>query len=675
MFGRSASSREPPAEAGAAPRGVASERFFAAGSLVGATALGAIAAGQLARLAAPPERPAAYALVFGIALGLGIAAGASARLSFSGEVDPDVDRPLERCSLRRTIALAVGLAATAVTWALQSRREPPPAIVATWTIALLAVPLAFPRLVSTGGKPARERLPGWIAAFLVLGLAVAAWARLARLDEMPPVFSGDEVNQVVDGASWLTRPGRTDPFGMGWMGTVRLGMIPAGAGALASRSLVAGPRIPYAVAGTLAVAAAAAAAAAVSGPSAAVACVAFLALAPHHLHFSRLASVQILDSLFAAVLIALFLAVWRTGSPRIAAYAGGSAGLSLYGYAGGRVLPVVFGLATLATVLARRWTVRRREWLGLALAAGFAVAAGPNLRFAARHFDQWNDRFHQVSVFQPGWIELEKGRLGSLPAVVASQVKAGTLGLLFALDTTPWFTGRPMIGPPLLVGGAVAGFGWLIGRRRRVEALLLALVAGGNLAGVMLTTSAPAPQRVSSLVPVLAILAGAAFAGLLSLVPARDSRGVPGRSALGALLAGTILATGIRGYPLDWGPYAGYGGKHAALARSAARLLGEARFRNRPVYLHGWQYVDSTFPCFPYFLARVRFIDDDPKMSGFTEASFPPGIHLFSVEWIPTAELWRGRLGLPHAIRLPHPAYPERDIGYAFVVPGEAATR
>ena len=651
-----------------------SERRVAAASLL---ALSIIVSGatatRLGALGDVPSRATPYVVAFACAFGLAFLGG---RLA-----PPEVERPvragsngeeLPRCRRPRRAALVVTLYALIATWILQSKPSPPGFLIGTWILAVVAIPFGFPRPLRVAVDRAAEGRrygPGPILVVLVLVLGVAAAARLSRLGELPPVLSGDEANQILDGMDWLSGEWRTDPFGTGWYGTVRLGMLPAAVGALSSERPIAGPRLPYGLFGTLAVVAAAAAAWEVAGPWCAVGCAAFLALAPHHVHFSRLASVMVPDSLFAAAAVAFLLGAWRSGNPRSAACAGICAGLSLYGYAGGRVLPVVLLIVLGALPFLRRWDGRRRAWLGLALSAGLAVAGGPGLRFAVRNLTEWNSRFNQVSVFAEGWAAGEARRLGSPANVAASQLKAGTLGLLSAPDTTSWFTAHPIVGPPVLVAGAIAGAGWLLGRRKRLEALLVGLVVLGNFAGEVLTVAAPSPQRISSLVPMLAIFAGVALAGMISLIPESRGRRI-GRAAAGTLAAGLIVATGIRDYPFDAGPFARYGGGPAAFVQSIAPLFERPRFRDRPVYLHGVPYVHSSFPSFRYFLPLTRFRDDDPEVA-LTERSFRSGIHVFPAERIFEAEMWRTRLKVTRAIRFGHPAYPEADVAEVFVVPGE----
>jgi hypothetical protein len=649
-------------------------RLVAGALLVAAIVLGWAAVARLGRLRTMPQRADSYAILLLLTpVAAGFAGMLSRRADPSDPALPDLSTgTLSRCGVLRSTILAVLVFAIAATWRLQSPlRPPPPVVLAAWATALVAVPLAFPSSAGPRRSGARKTSPAMLAGIAVV-VAMAFWARLAGLEEVPAVMGGDEINQVVDGRAWLTGADRMDPFGTGWGGTVRLGMLPAGAGYLWSGTPIAGPRVPYALAGALSVAGAVAVGWLVAGPWAALGSGALLALAPHHLHFSRLASVQILDSFFAVAALALLLAAWGRGSPRTAAFAGVASGLSLYGYAGGRIVPVVLAAAGIAFLFARRWSLARRAWLALALVAGFAVSAGPNLRFAVNHFPEWNARFNQVSIFNRDWFAAETRTLGSPSKVVLNQLKSGTIGLLSVPDTTPWFTGHPLVGPAILVGGALAGLGWLIGRGRLFPATLVGLVFAGNLAGLVLTNGSPAAQRASSLMPALAVLAGAAFAGLLSFVPERVGR-VSARGAAGALAAGALLATEIRGYPLHSDPYARYGGSHAGFVQSLAELLETPRFRGHPIHLHGLFMMNSTFPTVPYLLPAVRFTDDPPERMEFTAESFPPGIHAFSSEWVESAESWRKRLGIPHAIRLAHPSLPAEDAGYVFVVPPASA--
>ena len=110
------------------------------------------------------------------------------------------------------------------------------------------------------------------------------------------------------------------------------------------------------------------------------------------------------------------------------------------------------------------------------------LAAGPGLRWASEHFDDWSSRFHQVGIFRRDWWGPEVERLGSPARVLAHQVSAGTAGLLSIHTDISWYSGYPIVARSFLPAFAAAGLGYLLGRGRRFEAVLLGREAMGEAA-------------------------------------------------------------------------------------------------------------------------------------------------------------------------------------------------
>jgi hypothetical protein len=615
-----------------------------------------------------PERWAVPAMLFLAAFLLAVIAGS---LRAGETLPPSASAvPAMRVGspIARVAAGAVALGCFAQTWVLQNREVPPLSALATWAVAMVATVLAFPgvlRLRPRAGTVSRDHVFALAGIFLI-----AAGARLVGLDRVYPVFSGDEATVAMDGQELLNRRGASDPFGTGANSSMRLGMLPGGVGAALFDSKVAGARRLYALIGTLALAATAATAWLLGGPWAALGGLALIAFAPIHVHFSRSSNNVVVDSLLVTAGVFFLLAVLRTGSPRLACLAGVFSGLSLYGYGGGRVMPVVL-LASLPVLL---WRFRaaprgRRALLVLAVVAGFGIAAGPTLHYASTHFEKWNGRFNQTSIFEPGWHRAEVARLGSEANLYLNQIRLGTIGLLSSPPLIDIYTGFPQIAPAVLPALGIVGLGWLYGRRRIAEATIAGLVVAGNLAGVSFTVSTPQAHRASSLVPMLAVLGGIAVAGFLAAFPER-ARGVPWRAAIGSLLIGGFLARQVSGFPLDWSEYKGAGGGHAALAQSVCLFVGSPRYQHELVYFHGGSFVYWDFPSFRYFLpdrSVIDVVENNPK-------SFPPGLHVFSEEFLRRGAEWASALGL-RGIPLPHPADPFRNVAFAFLVPpGETRT-
>jgi hypothetical protein len=637
-------------------------RVAALGFLVVAVLLAFGTAERLSRLLALPSRSWPYYAAFATSIALALLGGIVARRAGVGEpVRIAASRPF-RCRLVfRCLAAASAAFLLFSTWRLQSLPDPPLRVFLFWFGGVLATVLAFPAV----RVPREIKTPPVAAALLAIALVAAAAARVTYLGRAPGVYSGDEASQALDGQQLLDGVWRGNPFGTGWYSSMRLGMLPAGEGARLSSNPVAGARLPYAVIGTLSVAATAAAGAAAAGPWGAAAAAALLAFAPHHVHFSRLSSIMIIDALFVPLIFVLLISLRRTGSPRTGALAGAVAGLSLYGYAGGRVVPVVLLLTVPVAVRSSPASGRRRGLVLAALLLGFLAAGGPNLRFAHEHFDDWNGRFRQVSVFTTEWRNAAKARWGTPLAIATSQFNLGAIGLLSVPDTTSWFTGHPLIGPPLLVGVAAAGLGWLLGRGRRYPAAILVLLAAGNLAGVVLTSGAPTVQRASSLLPVLAILGGTAVAGFLDLIPEPPSAKAHWRTLAGTfLVAGYFVLTASKHlFDPDRSPR--YAGERVAFAQSAARILQAPRWREVPVFLHGMPYISTDLPTFHFFLPGKQIRDIDPTIG--TGQGLAAGVHIFCSEYVPAARRLQTELGL-RPLSLPHPADPQQEVGLLLLV-------
>jgi len=583
------------------------------------------------------------------------------------EPPPPPASPLPAGLWRRLAAAAFGAAAAialAETLVLKRRLAPTLAAVGWWIVAL-AAGWAAVALACPDGRPKSRAFPRAILAATFAVLLAGGWCRLAALAEVPFAFGGDEANQAADGMGFLRGDYRSDPFGTGWGGTVRLGMLPAGLGAWWSDEVVAGPRRPYAAAGTLALAGAAAAGGLAAGPWAALGAASLLAFAPHHVHFSRLASVMVLDSLVAAAFLIAALRARGTGSPRWAFLAAAAGGIGMYGYAGGRVLPVAF-LAAAPLLVAAPAARGRRMILVLAIAAGFTIAAAPGIAAAAHDFREWNSRFNQTSIFRADWWQPTSSRLGGMLPILWSQFESGTVALLDRPSSWPWFQGYPIVGPAALPAFALAGLGWLAGRRRYFAALLVALVAAGNFAAVILTDSTPAPQRLSSLFPALAILGGAAAAGIAGLA----GGGRSGRNAIaGTAVTAAILAGSFRGVPPGWDPSPGYGSAGATSIRAAAEALRAPCNRRDRFYLDGLPEVDSSFPLFPYFFPGRRWIETNPETE--PDRRPEPGVHYLSPRWSDLPAVWRERDGVRHAVAMPDPDGLMRPNGYVVRVPAK----
>jgi hypothetical protein len=373
---------------------------------------------------------------------------------------------------------------------------------------------------------------------------------------------------------------------------------------------------------------------------------------------------MILDSLAIGVFLVLAMRTRRTSSVPLAFATGTVAGLALYAYSAGRLTPILLLFASPFLIRSSR-ARGRRAVIAFALAAGFFLAAEPNLRAASRNFDDWNSRWNQTGIFRPDWWQPSVARLGSPAAVLGEQVVAGTVGLLFRHSLSPWYTRYPIAGPVLPLALGAAGLGWLLGRRCYFAGGLIGLLVLGNFAAVVLTDATPTPQRPSSLFLALAILGGAVIAAFVRLSSGLLPSGAPWADLAGAALLTASLLGSFDSLPPWNAPAERYGGDHAAFILSASRLLPLSA--GGSVYLDGMPHVHSTFPTFPYLMPSTRIVDVDLEALG---ANRPPaGWHLVGPEWMETAARWRERFGISRIVALPDPRNPFRNAGYLIRVP------
>jgi hypothetical protein len=176
------------------------------------------------------------------------------------------------------------------------------------------------------------------------------------------------------------------------------------------------------------------------------------------------------------------------------------------------------------------------------------------------------------------------------------------------------------------------------------------------------------PQRLSILFPALAILGGAALAGIVSLVGRSGEAGESARATAGVAILGVVLLISVRGVPPWWDPSPGYGGDHAAMAVAASRVLNAPRYRGETVILDGGPMFDSTYPSVAYLMPNMRFVDRHAEK---TAGEAPPaGLHWITLDYLPTLlPEWQVRYGVSRRILIPDPANPRRNLAAIVRVP------
>ncbi len=404
-------------------------------------------------------------------------------------------------------------------------------LVAIWLAAVLLFlcTVAGPvlRCPASGGRLSSRECWGLIA------LVVAAFlVRCVFVGRIPTNLGGDEGTQLVAALEIVSAP-MGNPFSTGWYSVPTMSFAAYGAAMRLFGATVAGGRMLSVLIGTLTVLTTFSLARTVGGRLVGWAAAVTLACSAYHIHFSRLASNQVADPLFAT--LALWL-VWRAIVPEASicaarpahwrwvgrlgsgtaaseglwGLAGVVAGLGWYAYFGARWVTVFVALVVLWRGLADR-TLLPRHWRGLVLfGVGWLVVTLPLWGWYVAHPTTLYERYSAVGVFSSGWMEREQLLTGrSLVSLTMRQIWRSLTAFHLTHDPTFWYRpGQPLIdfvtGALVLVGLADA----VVRARWPSRGLAHIWFWSGLTTAWVLTENPPSSQRGLLLLPPVALFAG-----------------------------------------------------------------------------------------------------------------------------------------------------------------------
>ncbi len=479
----------------------------------------------------------------------------------------------------------------------------------TWLVGLL---LFLASLMPLPPADARERLRAWararewelagLAALLVAALLVRAVA----LETIPANFGGDEGTQAL-AALRLVTPPLGNPFSTGWYSVPTMSFLVYGLAMELFGFTVAGARMLSALIGTATVLATFLLARRLLGRWEGWVAALLVAFGHYGLHFSRLASNQVADALFGALVLYLLLQGWQEQGARRPMWFGLSGvalGLAWYGYFGARVTTVVVGLYLLWRALAEpRFLRRHRQDLTLLL-TGALVATAPLLLHYLAHPEQFFSRYDQVSIFASGWLHNEMLITGrSRVSLLLQQFWKSISAFHVTPDPTFWYhPGVPLLDP---ISGILLLFGLvvaLVQARRPARGLLLLWFFALVILGWTLTENPPSSQRGVGVVPVVAILAAMGLVEMVGMVQQLLGRTIRqrwvGRAFLALLLAVIAIANLVFYFGI-YSPRRVYGNPTAEISDVLCDAL-EGEPAVEPVYFDGapamyWDFGATAF--------------------------------------------------------------------------------
>ena len=486
--------------------------------------------------------------------------------------------------------------------------------VAAW-LAAAAAWFSAVSLLAPPAPPGGFRRPSATALALAAAVAAALALRVVGLGSVPFTLGGDEASQGLEAIEVLEGELR-NPFSTSWYSVPTMSFFFQSVWLRLAGATIFGLRLPWALVGTAAVMVSYFLVRRLAGPAMAFATAIALAGYHFHIHYSRLGSNQIADTLCVAAVL-LFLARGLDGTRwRLLdwAAAGGLCAVAFAWYAGAR-LAAVLALAVLgyAFLLEPRRFFRRHAAGVVAGVLSFLVVGAPMLQYAARFPAEFNGRVNQVGIIQSGWLAAEVEITGqSTGTILLDQLRRAGLAFNYYPDRRVWYgLDGPLLDPVFgtvfllgLVYALVAVF------TRRGQTRLAPLVAwwwGGMLLGGMLTESPPSSQRLITLaVPTCFFI----VLGLTRLAQAVRRAAVP-RLPVAALVLGVTAVfsvTSAVSYFADYSPRRIYGGAHAELATVLAPELLERRERQRVVFL-GQPFMYFDFSTISYLAPGVTALD------------------------------------------------------------------
>jgi hypothetical protein len=460
---------------------------------------------------------------------------------------------------RTVVGASIAAVATVGIWIEQLRRPVDAGrwdLLAPWAIAMAAAVGAVLRPPPTDrrhGLAAWWRRRRWrlaeIGALFAVGLAL----NLPRLGTVPWTFNGDEGGFALISAEMLAGD-RSDPFSTGYLGHPTMHNVLQAVAMSTGGETVAAARVASAVAGAACLPIAALVAIRLSsrrwvGLAAAV----FVGTSDFALYWSRSALPNGLTILFVLVVVLLVdrgltgpAGAGNRDGPSAATWllVGLVVGLAQYFYFSNRLL-VVVAVAPIIVAAGRHLGSERRRAASIEgarraglVAAGFIVAAGPQLAHYRRNPSAFNSRTRLVSVFEGDWLRAEAELLDrSQVRVLWDHAFAAGLLPVRTVPTGFYRPDVPLVGWPL---AALAGIGVLLVTLRAARPRFTALAVGywATVIGMAATTGPVDTNRWVGAFPVVCVGAAIALGGIVQVLIAA----APRRRSIVAVLTYVFVA-------------------------------------------------------------------------------------------------------------------------------------
>jgi len=459
-----------------------------------------------------------------------------------------------------------------------ARREPSTGVnyaflLFVWVVAMLvfAVTLLAPefgshKIGATSSRAEQVALVGLLLAAVLL----RGWG----LGRIPFNVGGDEGTQLLAGLRLLEAPMK-NPFATGWYSVPTMSFLLYGVAMRLWGATIAGGRALSVIIGTAPVLTTFLLGHAVGGRKVAWGAALVVAFSSYHIHYSRLASNQILDPFIGTLGFWLLWVALRDRSSWLEhispawGLAGMVAGFGWYAYFGARWVTLLMALVLGWRALFESRFLQRHYRGLLLFVVGWLVVTLPLWGWYLVHPSSLSERYNAVSIFASGWLDLSRELTGktTLQSLLEQFWKSVTAFHLTPDPTFWYYPQRPLLdfvtGALMLVGMAAAGLRWNWPGR----SMTLIWFWSTLIMAWVLTENPPSSQRGLLLIPGVGLLVGW---GILALEEIFGQY----RRALTVLLGVFFVVSAVLNVGFYFGVYTPqrtYGNPMAAKATEFAR--------------------------------------------------------------------------------------------------------
>lgn len=603
-----------------------------------------------------PSRPGLALAFYALAIGLFVWCSGKLGLPAAEPRFPALAAPRRPALKLLATSLVLSLYA-----ALRVNRELTPAedylLVAAWVLSIGAYVWSVLQFAHWRMPPAAVLVAAWRARWretlLVAALfGLALTVRTYDLELHPYAFVNDE-GEVGRSALRILSGETTNLFETGWSGQPNWSFVPTALAVALLGNTATAARLVSAIEGALAVVFVYLLGREAFDRRAALMAALVLAGLPWHIHFSRLAFNNVIDSFFAAGVLWLLYRALRRGHLLDYLWAGLATGLTVYSYLGSRLVAVLaLGLLAFAW-LRRRLALRTHLRHLLVYAGGAAVVSAPMLSYFYQHSGTFMGRLNAENIFINGWLQSQAAQTGqSQAAVLLEQLQKSALVFVAGGAPGHFFSSpRPYL-PALAAVFFVLALGYSAWRSGQLRYLMLAawfwLVV---VLGSTLTVGPPSHQRLIMSAPAAALLVALGLREAARLAERLRLAGPRLALALSVAVAGL---TGLQGTVFYFGEYRGghyFEDASNDFSYEVASLAGALGAGYR-VYLLGAPSVYAVFGDFHYLAPEVEVVDFN-QVTAASVASLPRDRDAFFVavpsrledlrrvaRWLPGGE-WR----------------------------------